>query len=161
MFLAFATLGSGWTLPDWMFLLMFIGVFVGAILMAWLCVRLLAMLYSRTAVERGIVAFGVVSIVGVWILWAQYGGDSLFMIAGIGAPLAFLGSAFVHASAAKRLRESGVHIGFLGVREDELRRLRSGVCFFCGYDLQGLPSTVCPECGKESVLEKNARVRAS
>lgn len=68
---------------------------------------------------------------------------------------------FVNGRVTKALASAGVRVGFLGVREDELRRLRSGVCFFCGYDLQGLPSTVCPECGKESMLEKNARVRAS
>lgn len=150
LFLAFATLGSGWTLPDWMFLLTFVGTLVGAMLMVVLCVRLMATLYSKAAVERGSVAFVVVSIVGVWVLWTQHGGSSLIMIAGIATPLAFMGSAIVGASGTKHLRLAGVRVGFLGVREEELRRLSSGVCFHCGYLTAGLPTAVCPECGKES-----------
>lgn len=66
---------------------------------------------------------------------------------------------FVNGRVTKALANAGVRVGFLGVREEELRRLRSGVCLFCGYDLQGLPSPVCPECGKESVLGKPAATR--
>ncbi|MBX3315452.1 MAG: hypothetical protein KF902_01165 [Phycisphaeraceae bacterium] len=58
------------------------------------------------------------------------------------------------------LKNAGVRVGFLGVREEELRRLRSGVCLFCGYNLTGLPTAVCPECGKESTLENPAGAKA-
>lgn len=135
---------------------MFFGAFGGAVLSAGLCTRLLVTLYDRSAVKRGCVAFIVVSIVGVWALWTQHGTDSIIMIAGIAAPVAFAGSAIVGANAAKHLRLAGVRVGFLGVREEELRRLRSGVCFHCGYDMAGLPTPLCPECGKESRIEARA-----
>lgn len=48
----------------------------------------------------------------------------------------------------KRVRATGLRSGILGVREEQLKRIRSGVCFFCGYDLSGLSAAVCPECGK-------------
>lgn len=68
---------------------------------------------------------------------------------------------FVNMYVTKALARAGVRVGFLGASEEELRRLRSGVCLFCGYDLAGLPTAVCPECGKASVLGRPAEVRTS
>lgn len=68
---------------------------------------------------------------------------------------------FVNERVTKGLANAGVRVGFLGAREEELRRLRSGVCLFCGYDLAGLPTPVCPECGKASLLGRPAEVRTS
>lgn len=48
------------------------------------------------------------------------------------------------------LKNAGVRVGLMGASNDELRRLQTGVCFHCGYDMAGLPTPVCPECGKES-----------
>lgn len=64
--------------------------------------------------------------------------------------------ASVNGRVTKKLRGAGVRVRFLGVRKEELARMQSGVCFFCGYDMAGLPSPVCPECGKESRIAGHA-----
>lgn len=79
-----------------------------------------------------------------------------FNMGGIGVAAAFvplmvvIDCMFVNGRVTRAMKKAGVRVGFLGVREEELRRLRSGVCFHCGYDMAGLPTAVCPECGKES-----------
>lgn len=68
-------------------------------------------------------------------------------------------SAFVNGRVTRALAKAGVRVGFLGASEEELRRLATSACLHCGYNLTGLPTTQCPECGKESVLGKSACTR--
>jgi hypothetical protein len=46
------------------------------------------------------------------------------------------------------LEQAGVKVGLLGVGTEQMQKLRIGICRECGYDLRGLPSSTCPECGK-------------
>jgi hypothetical protein len=85
--------------------------------------------------------------IGAWCM--ATGG--IGMAAGFMPVMIIFDCVFVNGRVTKALANAGVRVGFLGVREEELRRLRSGVCFFCGYDMAGLPTSVCPECGKQSV----------
>ena len=39
-------------------------------------------------------------------------------------------------------------LGLMGVSGAEMLKLRVGCCLGCGYDLRGLPSPICPECGR-------------
>lgn len=50
---------------------------------------------------------------------------------------------FVHAAACL---ECAALIVYVGPRT----KAPTGVCTTCGYDLAGLPGTVCPECGRDS-----------
>jgi hypothetical protein len=66
----------------------------------------------------------------------------LFPIAGLLLMVA------VNARATKVLRLAGVRVGLLGVSKDDIGKLVLGACRGCGYDIRGLPSPVCPECGR-------------
>ncbi len=53
----------------------------------------------------------------------------------------------INLQATRKLREAGLHVGFLGVREEDVIRLQPNLCGQCGYDLTGNVSGICPECG--------------
>lgn len=46
------------------------------------------------------------------------------------------------------LHRAGVRPGLLGVNRADLNALHHGVCRACGYNLFGLTTDICPECGK-------------
>lgn len=46
------------------------------------------------------------------------------------------------------LQRAGAKVGFMGVNDAQMNKLREGVCNGCGYDLRGLLTAVCPECGR-------------
>lgn len=94
------------------------------------------------------VAASVLLLVVVAMLGLMVG--DIAMAAVFGLLFMLFDCASVSGRVTKRLARAGVRVGFLGVRKEEMQRLRSGVCFFCGYDMAGLPTSVCPECGEES-----------
>ncbi|QQS07839.1 MAG: hypothetical protein IPK69_07395 [Phycisphaerales bacterium] len=49
--------------------------------------------------------------------------------------------------ATKLLKKHGVRVGLLGPSATEVERLVDGACDSCGYDVRGLTSERCPECG--------------
>lgn len=53
----------------------------------------------------------------------------------------------VSGHVSRVLERAGARVGLLGVSSSEMRKLRIGICRGCGYDLRGLPSSTCPECG--------------
>lgn len=55
--------------------------------------------------------------------------------------------ASANGRATRLLREHGAKVGFLGVTAGEMLKLTNGYCHGCGYPLEGLAGTVCPECG--------------
>lgn len=83
-----------------------------------------------------------------------YGGAVVIWFVG---PLA---SMCVTHRMFKRLRGMGVRVPELGAQEEDIANARLGICLACGYEVRGLPTNVCPECGKESVLENPASARA-
>ena len=55
----------------------------------------------------------------------------------------------VNISARHTLRQAGLHIGFMGVKPEEVERvLNPELCSHCGYNLTGNVSGFCTECGK-------------
>lgn len=44
-------------------------------------------------------------------------------------------------------------------RQRRRQWLRTGCCKYCGYDLQGLPTQRCPECGRRFKKKKGRRER--
>ena len=59
----------------------------------------------------------------------------------------------VNGRATRIMKRAGVHVGFMGVRDEEVVRLLSfNHCRQCGYDLTGNISGRCPECGREVPL---------
>ena len=59
---------------------------------------------------------------------------------------------FVNMSVTSTLRKAGLHVGFMGVKDEEVVRLTSPhLCSFCGYNLTGNVSGFCPECGRPVV----------
>jgi predicted RNA-binding Zn-ribbon protein involved in translation (DUF1610 family) len=54
----------------------------------------------------------------------------------------------INARATRALKDAGLRVGLMGVRDDQLlRKLSVHLCRQCGYDLTGNVSGVCPECG--------------
>lgn len=49
--------------------------------------------------------------------------------------------------AAQALRRHGLPVGIFGVSEARLAVLPTDCCPKCWYDMQGLETNVCPECG--------------
>jgi len=55
-----------------------------------------------------------------------------------------------NSRATRTLRKAGLHVGFMGVKDEEVVRLLSfNRCRQCGYNLTGNVSGRCPECGKD------------
>lgn len=91
--------------------------------------------------------------VGSSIVLAVIGGLLMLMpVAGI-----FL-LAMTNQRATRLLRQHGARVGFMGVSKEDMNKLLLGACSGCGYDIRGLPSTVCPECGR--AREANATYAA-
>ena len=54
----------------------------------------------------------------------------------------------INIMASTTLRNAGLHVGLLGVKDEEVVRvLCPNLCRQCGYDLTGNVSGRCPECG--------------
>ena len=53
----------------------------------------------------------------------------------------------INMYATKLLTNNAVVVGFFGVTAAEMKKLVIGACKSCGYDIRGLPSAQCPECG--------------
>jgi hypothetical protein len=49
--------------------------------------------------------------------------------------------------ATVTLRDAGCKVGILGMSNENIRNLVDGACRVCGYDLRGIPTAQCPECG--------------
>lgn len=85
------------------------------------------------------------------LLWAMKTDAGIILVLGLLtlAPcvnlLVFL---VVSGKATNLLRNAGLRVGFMGVRDEEvLRRLNPRLCRQCGYDLTGNVSGRCSECG--------------
>jgi hypothetical protein len=88
----------------------------------------------------------------VLVLTAQ--GNHLLMIIVCGflmlAPCANLFLLLlVNMSATRTLRRAGLHVGFMGVKPEEIERVvNPDLCSHCGYNLTGNVSGFCTECGR-------------
>lgn len=60
----------------------------------------------------------------------------------------FLLLVLLNGRVTATLQRASVKVGLLGVNAREMDKLRIGICGGCGYDLRGLGSAVCPECGR-------------
>jgi len=59
----------------------------------------------------------------------------------------------VNGRATRALKDAGLHVGLMGVKDDQLlRKLSVHLCRQCGYDLTGNVSGRCPECGTPVAL---------
>lgn len=55
---------------------------------------------------------------------------------------------FINMSATRTMRKAGLHVGLMGVKDEEAERLMNPrLCRKCGYDMTGNVSGRCPECG--------------
>ena len=94
------------------------------------------------------------------VLWlvvvVTYPTGGLMSALGAVAVVCFIDSALGSGRVSRLLKKAGVRVGLFGASNEELRRLQTGVCFHCGYDMAGLPTPVCPECGKESRIGARA-----
>lgn len=55
----------------------------------------------------------------------------------------------INRRVTKILRDSGLRVGFMGVKDSDVANLLSGhICVQCGYDLTGNVSGFCTECGR-------------
>lgn len=89
-------------------------------------------------------------ILGLRLAWALHekGMAVLFALSICIQPLAIFLLLMLNSRASRHLRAAGLHVGILGVRdEDVVRILSPDHCHSCGYDLFGNVSGICPECG--------------
>ncbi len=55
----------------------------------------------------------------------------------------------VNMSVTRTLRRAGLHVGLMGVNEEDVERIvNPELCNGCGYNLTGNVSGYCPECGR-------------
>ncbi len=87
-------------------------------------------------------AFNLVRATGLGTLAAL-----LVCVAAFFPFLGILVLSLINQRAIVLIRTHGARVGFLGVPPSEMIRLVEGACPACGYDLRGLPPSVCPECG--------------
>lgn len=95
----------------------------------------------------------VLLIIGVVLLLTAQGSHPVIIVAcGIlmVAPCAnFLLLVLVNMSVTRTLRRAGLHVGLMGVKQEEVERIvNPELCSGCGYNLTGNVSGYCPECGR-------------
>lgn len=90
-----------------------------------------------------IVVVMVMAALRLHVVWRVLAVLSLFF------PLAnLLTLLFINRRVTRVLRDAGLRVGFMGVADEDVKRLTSGhLCRHCGYDLTGNVSGACPECG--------------
>lgn len=52
----------------------------------------------------------------------------------------------------KRVRAMGVRVPEFGASERDITDARLGICLACGYEVRGLPTGTCPECGRPCTI---------
>ncbi len=75
------------------------------------------------------------------------------ILAGLGSLNALIGLIFLcwaNSRATVTLRDAGCRVGILGMSDADIRNLVDGACRVCGYDLRGIPTSKCPECGTDA-----------
>ena len=99
------------------------------------------------------IAVYVLMIVGVvLVLIAQGNHPVLIVVCGI-VMIAPCGNLLllilVNMSVTRTLRRAGLHVGFWGVKDEDVERILDPLlCRGCGYNLTGNVSGICPECGR-------------
>lgn len=127
----------------------FTGVAVGAMILAAFGAE--AVNFKLQALLRtGWFPVFVTAVVLVLTAGLAFSTGGFIAAAGAAALVCFIDCASSSKRVSRLLKKAGVRVGLFGASNEELRRLQTGVCFFCGYDMAGLPTSVCPECGKES-----------
>lgn len=99
-----------------------------------------------------LVAYVLMIIGVVLVLTAQGSHPVIVVLCGIlmVAPCAnFLLLVLVNRSVTRTLQRAGLHVGLMGVKEEEVERIvNPELCSGCGYNLTGNVSGYCPECGR-------------
>lgn len=98
-------------------------------------------------------AIFVLMIVGVVLVLIAQGNHPLMivvcgivMIAPCGNLLLLI---LVNMSVTRTLRRAGLHVGFWGVKDEDVERILDPMlCRACSYNLTGNVSGICPECGR-------------
>lgn len=105
----------------------------------------------RGVLSVGFVVSGVVVIVYAAMLNVAMGRNIVMVVIGsllMVVPLiGLLLLALTSSRATELLKKHGVKVGLLGASASEIERLVEGACDSCGYDVRGLSSVRCPECG--------------
>ena len=57
---------------------------------------------------------------------------------------------YVHVQVSKYFRTRGITCGLFGIPPSRYHELTGPLCKNCGYNLTGLTSSTCPECGRDA-----------
>lgn len=118
--------------------------------------------------DLGMILYGVVTItqfaiyilmsVGVVMLLIARGNHVLMIILYgilmIAPCVNLLILLFVNMSVTRTLKRAGIHVGFMGVKDEDVERIiNPDLCSHCGYNLTGNVSGICSECGEAVMME--------
>ena len=102
-----------------------------------------ALLYWALLISILVSVLRLLAALGVHVIWRIF--CALLLIAPCINLLVLL---VINGRATRALKDAGLRVGLMGVRDDELlKKLSVHLCRQCGYDLTGNVSGVCPECG--------------
>jgi hypothetical protein len=103
----------------------------------------------------------IFSVVMIARLAAAYGmhpiGGAIIAIPLAAPCIGALALPLLNMHVTATLRKGGARVGLMGVSVAEMNKLLEGACSSCGYDIRGLDSPVCPECGRKHMLASLAR----
>jgi hypothetical protein len=102
-----------------------------------------ALLYWALLISVLVSVLRLLAALGVHVIWRIFCGVLL-----IAPCINLLLLLVINGRATRALKDAGLRVGLMGVRDDELlRKLSVHLCRQCGYDLTGNVTGVCPECG--------------
>ena len=108
--------------------------------------------------SAGVLAsFAVLGAQTLRVAWLSGAGHAEIAIAAVGLCIPGINLAFIIGydnRAATLITIAGARVGLLGAGERELPRIAGGRCVRCDYDLRGIDSPSCPECGHDTAAPK-------
>jgi hypothetical protein len=134
----------------WMVLALFVGQFAPVFLVPILQMQSALVIFGAIQIVY-LLALVLILVGTLQMLHATGAGVLSIIICAVTMLIPFVNLfvlLIVNGIAVGKLRRAGLHVGLIGVKDEEVVRvLCSYLCRKCGYNLTGNVSGRCPECG--------------